>query len=81
MVKAVYDDEIPDDKYYPFCFNVLPASYVKKRLGGKKNSAIACASYLAGTSDFDAFFYANFRRIETGDVSLIGVLKEAPKAP
>ncbi len=74
LVQAIYGTSRPGDGVY-----VLDSEYVKEALKGKEGSAIARASRLDGAY-YGSRFDADDRKVGT-PLSLLGVLKEAPKAP
>ena len=65
----------PGDRVY-----VLKSDYVKKQLKGKEDSAIARASGLSWAVS-GSRFYADDGDVGYANYGLLGVLKEAPKAP
>ena len=75
FVEAIYGDSKPGNRVY-----VLTSDYVKNELRGKEDSAIARASWLY-RADFGSRFYASGRDVDFAYFGLLGVLKEAPKAP
>ena len=75
FVQAIYGSSRPGNRVY-----VLDSSYVKKQLKGKEDSAIARASRLGG-ADLGSWFDADGRGVDDAFDGLLGVLKEAPKAP
>ena len=75
FVKTVYGNSKPGNRVY-----VLTSDYVKEQLKGKEDSAIARASGLGGADD-GSRFDARDSVVGFAGYGLLGVLKEAPKAP
>ena len=75
FVQTIYGNSRAGNRVY-----VLTSDYVKNTLKGKEDSAIARASGLGG-ADFGSWFLADGRNVDGADFGLLGVLKEAPKAP
>ena len=75
LVQAIYGASKPGKRVY-----VLDSEYVKNTLKGKEESAISRASRLDG-ADYGSRFDADDRYVGGPYGGLLGVLKEAPKAP
>ena len=75
LVQAIYGASKPGNRVY-----VLDSEYVKNTLRGKEESAIARASWLDGAFN-GSWFSAVGRYVGDANLGLLGVLKEAPKAP